>query len=352
MPKISLVAPVYGVEQYIDQFLESIRSQNFEDLEVILVDDGSRDRCPEIMDAFAKTDARYRVIHQQNAGVSAARNTGIEAASGEYIYIVDSDDFLAQNALEFLWAEAERTHADIIYGDWISERSGQSYYQKCFPHPFTTENSETIKKLQFAINNNNNKVNLRAPEFKCIYHLGGAPWRGMFRLSVIKDNGLKYDPYVRGLGDDILFSLHLYEYVKKVSYINKPIYHYRSTGTSYSHGYKEDYLETVDRIFEKQEEFLREFKKDEFAWGAYYTRVMIYLQQGMERYFKNMNNPKSEDERYAEFKETIKKQPYREAIRKAPIKYMGRKRLKYSTLMLRFHLSKLYWDSIDKRRNH
>lgn len=342
MAKISIVAPVYGVEQYIGQFLDSIRNQSFQDFEAILVDDGSKDNCPAILDAFAQEDARYKVIHQENGGVSVARNTGLAHVTGEYVYIVDSDDWLEPTALEVLWKEAERTNADIVYGDWIRERSSASVRQYCFPKAFVTEDADTLRALQFAVNNNS-KVLLSRPEFSEIRHLGGAPWRGMIKASVIRDNNLRFDPYVRGLGDDILFSLHLYEYIKKVAYIPEVIYHYRKLDNSYSHGFKANYLETVARIYEKQEDFLRNYKKDEFAWGAYYIRVLIYLQQGMQRYFRNTNNPRPETVRYQEFRELIRTEPYRSAIKKAPLQFVGKNRLRVSWYFLRYGLYRLYW---------
>lgn len=343
MPKISIIAPVYGVEKYIDQFLESIRNQTFKDLEVILVDDGSPDRCPEILDRFAESDERYRVIHQKNGGVSVARNTGIAAATGEYIYIVDSDDWLTPDAVELLCNKMDETGADIVYGDYILEKEDGALMQQCFSNEFVTENAETIRTLQFAIPTNNHPLNVSADEFSELRHFGGAPWRYMVRTAIIQDNELKYDPYVRGLGDDILFSLHLFEHIKKVAYMQKPIYHYRLMQASYSQGYKANYLESVQLIFDRLEDFLEKYHKDEFIRSAYYARVLLYLDQGMQRYFKNTQNPADAKERYRELKATLRKEPYRTAIKKAPLGQFQSRRFKYSMYMLRYGMTRLYW---------
>lgn len=344
MPRISIVAPVYGVEKYIDQFLDSVRMQTFQDFEVILVDDGSKDNCPQILDEFAAEDDRFHVIHQENGGVSKARNTGLRHVTGEYIYIVDSDDWLEPTALENLWKEAERTNADIIYGDWMAESSWGSERERCFPRAFETTDKFTIHTMQYAVCSNSHTLKINCPEFNLIQQFGGAPWRALIKASIIRDNQLTFDPYVRGLGDDVLFSLHVYEYVKKVVYMQEVIYHYRKLDTSYSHGFKADYLSTVARIYEKLETFLEQYHKDEFAYKAYYMRVLIYLQQGMQRYFKNPDNPKSEAERYNEFKKVIQAQPYSDAIKKAEASYFVSRRMKYSTLLLRCGLTKLYWN--------
>ena len=110
--EISVIVPVYGVEKYLPACIESILSQTFTDFELILVDDGSPDRCPAICDEAAERDVRVRVIHQANQGLSAARNAGIEAARGEWLVFVDSDDYIAPHFCEKLYQTAQRTDAD------------------------------------------------------------------------------------------------------------------------------------------------------------------------------------------------------------------------------------------------
>lgn len=102
-PLISIIVPVYNVEAYLERCVDSLRNQTYRNLELILVDDGSPDRCPGICDSLAEADDRIRVIHQENAGLSGARNTGINAAKGEYLAFVDSDDYVAENFIEALY---------------------------------------------------------------------------------------------------------------------------------------------------------------------------------------------------------------------------------------------------------
>ena len=111
---ISVIVPIYRVEKYLPACIDSILNQTFTDFELILVDDGSPDRCPEICDETAKRDARVRVIHQANAGLSAARNAGIEAAHGAWLSFVDSDDYIAPQFYEKLYQTAQRTDADCV----------------------------------------------------------------------------------------------------------------------------------------------------------------------------------------------------------------------------------------------
>lgn len=115
-PLVSIIVPVYGTEPYLSDCIASILSQTYRNIEVILVDDQSPDKCPEICDSFARKDARVIVIHQENKGVSGARNTGIRRASGEYLMFVDSDDELYPDALKVLIKDAEEIGADIVSG--------------------------------------------------------------------------------------------------------------------------------------------------------------------------------------------------------------------------------------------
>ena len=118
MKKVSIVVPVYNAEKVIGRCVESILSQDYTELEVILVDDGSRDSSPEILDGFAAKDPRVLCIHKENGGVSAARNTGLDRATGDFIQFCDADDWLAPEATKLLVRRAEDSAADLVVGDF------------------------------------------------------------------------------------------------------------------------------------------------------------------------------------------------------------------------------------------
>lgn len=116
MPQISVIVPVYNVEQYLSRCLDSIINQTYRNFEVILVDDGSPDKCPEICDYYALQDNRIKVIHKENGGLADARNVGLKASSGEFITFIDSDDFVSLCYLEVLLDGITRYNADISIG--------------------------------------------------------------------------------------------------------------------------------------------------------------------------------------------------------------------------------------------
>ena len=130
MIKVSIVIPIYNVEKYLRECVDSVLRQSYKDLEIILVDDGSPDRCGEICDEYARIDSRITVIHKPNGGLSDARNAGMELASGKYIYFVDSDDYILDDAIEKLVAASERYRTDILILDALN------YNEKGFTPPF------------------------------------------------------------------------------------------------------------------------------------------------------------------------------------------------------------------------
>lgn len=114
-PKVSIVLPIYNVEKYLRQSVNSAINQTLQDIEIILVDDGSTDASPQIADEYANKDSRVKVIHKKNGGLSSARNAGVRIARGKYVYYLDSDDYIAENAMEILYEKAEENDLDMVF---------------------------------------------------------------------------------------------------------------------------------------------------------------------------------------------------------------------------------------------
>lgn len=129
MPKVSVIVPVYNVAAYLPKCIESIQNQTESDIEIILVDDGSTDKSGAICDAYAKKDARIKVVHQENGGLSAARNTGIREAKADFLAFIDSDDYVDADLVEKAYTEALENDADIVaYGYQKVSESGEIGY--------------------------------------------------------------------------------------------------------------------------------------------------------------------------------------------------------------------------------
>ncbi len=124
--KLSVIVPIYNVEEYLDECIKSIVNQTYKNLEIILVDDGSPDHCPELCDIWAEKDSRIKVIHKENGGVSSARNAGLDAAAGDFIAFVDSDDYLDSDMYEIMLTQMREHNADMAQCGIVRENADGS----------------------------------------------------------------------------------------------------------------------------------------------------------------------------------------------------------------------------------
>lgn len=212
---ISVIVPVYRVEKYLPACIDSILNQTFTDFELILVDDGSPDRCPEICDETAKRDARVRVIHQANQGLSAARNAGIEAARGAWLSFVDSDDFLAPDFLETLHDAAVRAGADCaLCGVQLTDEAGEKIGQPLSVADGVRTGRSILETL------------CRAPAM--LYLI---VWNKLYRRDVFQT--LRYP--VGRRNEDTYLAVELFDTVQTVICVSKPMCFYRQRADSIMH---------------------------------------------------------------------------------------------------------------------
>lgn len=211
MNKISIIVPVYNVESYICKCVDSILVQSYKQIEIILVDDGSPDRCPEICDEYARKDKRIKVIHQENGGLSAARNSGIKVASGEYISFVDSDDYIDSDFIEQMYTCAEETNADIV----------------CCGMSVINSNRTLISVPEDVNCYTNDRMKLLVQP----HGVGDYYMNKFFRRSVLDEFELPEGK----LYEDI-YSMHiLFERAHIVVWLNKKLYNYRINESGISH---------------------------------------------------------------------------------------------------------------------
>ena len=213
MPKISIIVPVYNVEDYLAECLDSIIAQTLKDIEIICVNDGSEDGSDIILQAYRQRDSRIKVIKQENGGLSAARNTGMREATGKYIAFVDSDDAIASDALEILWKNAEKNNSDIVVFGFN-------------PRYFNTR--EHIDKWLYTANPTRNIVfNEYSPDvlFK---ETGSHPfvWRNLYKRDFIEKNQLQFSVGI--FGEDTIFQFQAFPHAKNISFIKDKLYYYRS----------------------------------------------------------------------------------------------------------------------------
>ena len=156
-PLVSIIIPVYKVEDYLSRCMDSILNQTYNNLEIILVDDESPDNCPQLCDEYAKKDARVKVIHKKNGGLSDARNAALEFITGKYCFFVDSDDFIQQNTIAYLVELAEKHQAEIVQCD-----RELGYNSKFTKEANYTEDNLTIYNNITIFESSDNKVTIWA----------------------------------------------------------------------------------------------------------------------------------------------------------------------------------------------
>lgn len=203
MPKLSVVVPVYKVEPYIHQCVDSILNQTFTDFELILVDDGSPDKCGEICDEYAKKDSRVKVIHKKNGGLSDARNFGIDVAQGEYITFVDSDDKIDKNMYQDMICYLEKNDLDIICCGTFLVRGEKKKFRSAYNSDKIFNKNEAIIEIL-----NGNLDNSAADK--------------VYKRSLFKD--IRY-PKGR-VYEDVATTYKLVYLADKVGYLKKPYYYY------------------------------------------------------------------------------------------------------------------------------
>lgn len=199
---ISIIVPVYNVEKYLRQCLDSIQQQSFTDWEAILVDDGSSDASPEICDQYAKEDRRFRVVHQENQGSSKARANGIKEAKGDWFAFVDSDDYVEADYLSSMMSAAEKSHADVVVSAYYS-----NYGEKADLSPNRPSALDRKTVITDTLNN--------------LMHAG--LWNKLFHRSVVEK--VDFPPY--SYYEDMVFWIRSLYACKQLAYNPVPSYHYR-----------------------------------------------------------------------------------------------------------------------------
>ena len=241
MPEVSVIVPVYNAEKYLAECVESILNQTIQDLELILVDDGSTDSSPAMCDAFAQQDSRVKVIHKPNGRASSARNAGMRAAMGEYIAFVDSDDWIDPDMYEKMLAQG----ADVCLCDYV-RFLGDSQY------PFTQAN------VQGGFYDRDQMILHIFPHLVIDgveYPITISNWAMLIKRSIVTENKLSYREDIlvsedAPFGSEVLYCANSFAYLKD-SYF----YHYRMTEGSASKSYKSWWWDSFLRINEETEKF-------------------------------------------------------------------------------------------------
>lgn len=223
MEKVSIIIPVFKTEGWLPDCLESCLNQTYRNIEVVLIDDGSPDKSGEICDKYASGDARIKVIHQANQGVSAARNHGLDCATGDYIVFVDSDDLVDTNAIETLLRIKAESDVEFVSCSSYSLLPDGNRKPALFHDERMTNKKEVIRRIS------ENKI-------------GYSVWGRLFKTDVIRKNRIRFDESIK-FGEDYCFLLEYLFYVDNMITSSNAIYYYRLETWDKTRHYQQEDLE-------------------------------------------------------------------------------------------------------------
>ena len=226
-PKISIIVPVYKVEQYLPKCIDSILSQTYQDWELLLIDDGSPDNSGKKCDEYAHKDERIRVFHKDNGGVSSARNLGLDYAEGDYVMFVDSDDWLSNDCLQTCVFELDKNKLDALQFGFTS---------------VTANNEKQLVKISSSILDGEQYI--KHNNFNvCV---GG----GIYKREIIEENKIRF-PLVLKLAEDQIFVFSFFKKTVRIKYLDRAMYYYLQRSDSAVHTPKsDDMLKSCEYLIE------------------------------------------------------------------------------------------------------
>lgn len=276
--KVSVIVPVYNVpERYLEKCVSSLVNQTLNDIEIILVDDGTPDTSGKLCDDFAKKDSRIKVIHQENKGLCGARNTGVRSSTGEWISFVDGDDWIEPNAYEKLYNIGTKNNVDVVMFGYEKDYQSKSvvmHYDKYFENEKVYNTKEDINYLQKMILNYNANCAMAPTKF--------------IRKSVIEKYNIYHDEKLRQGAEGIEFNIRLFSKIKSALFLNEIFYHYIYNDESITTVHNEKNHQMVIECFKKIKSEIN--NNDSEIMGWFYNRMKyVILTTAISGYFSRSN---------------------------------------------------------------
>lgn len=307
-PFFSIIVPCYNVEKYLRECVEPILHQTYSHWELILIDDGSKDRTPQLCDEYARKDSRIKVIHKENGGLVSARNAGYKAAKGDWLMYLDGDDWINTDTCEKLMMyTAKYPDIDIVFWKSIQELGTNSIKGKwnwiCsdLEHLYTGNECHELARHTL------------------IYKSGIATaYCKLIRADYAKTYGISHDDRLRQGAEGVEFSLRAFYYARKALYVNKYFNHYRYNPDSISKQINEKNTVYLTDCFRVIEEDIEKFQQKERFKEALYQRIVyVLIAIAMSTYF----HPANKDSllvKIRKYKAVIEKTPlFQTAVRKS-----------------------------------
>lgn len=314
-PKISIIVPVYNAEKYLRQCIDSLVNQTYKNIEIICVNDGSTDASLRILERYAATDSRVRVIDKVNTGVSDTRNVGLNYVTGDFLMFLDSDDWIDKETCSTAVARVIAHNADVVLWNYIREFKNESKNKVIFGQEQIVFTENNLKELHRRF------VGLYGEELSRPENADSIVpvWGKLYRASVIQQSGAKFvDTNIVGTSEDALFNLQVFGYVKTAIYICAFFNHYRKENiSSLTKGYKKNLQIQWKSLYQYIETYIKDNHCDVSFEVALKNRISLsVIGLGF-----NILRCEGRKKQYRALKQVIMSSDYRKAIEQLDLKY-------------------------------
>lgn len=269
-PKVSIILPVYGVEKYLSRCMKSVLNQTLKEIEIIMVDDGSPDLCPQLCDDFALQDDRVKVIHKTNQGLGFARNSGLEIATGEYIVFVDSDDFVDVDAFEILYNAAKESGVDAVFADAYIECPNGVWEKRQFTNTKRIISGHEMPKFVLDMIAGGKK-DIDRPYPMSV-------WRILYKREIIQNYRLTFLSERAVVSEDLPFQIDFFSHANNVLLLPYSFYHYCLNDSSLTNTFSPVKFErflTLYLLIKDKVQHIQEGNQRSGRFLVYYTRYHI-----------------------------------------------------------------------------
>ena len=255
MCKLSIIVPCYGVERFLPRCMESLTNQTLKDIEIILVDDESPDRVPQMCDEYARQDSRIKVVHKKNGGLGFARNSGLEVATGEYVAFADSDDFVDLEMYKTLYDDAVKEDADAVFCNLQKELPDGTWNKwEEMPERRVFRGKEVDALMLDIV--------ASAPNVKMDRKYQMSSCKGIYRRSIMESNGIRFLSEREVASEDLSFSVDCLSKCKTIVYRPECFYHYCLNGGSLTTKYLPEKFGRYKTLYHYVRERLQEYGDD------------------------------------------------------------------------------------------
>ena len=319
-PKVSILVPIYKIpELYLRTCIESLINQTLHEIEIILVDDGSPDKCGDICDEYAEKDARIKVIHKENEGLAAARNTAFDNSTGECITFLDGDDYLEYNACELAYKTLSENNVELVMWNQITEYSNSSKRIFSFGEDILTFDQDGCKNLQIRVLDFNGKI--------------AQVFAKLIRSDFLRKHNIRHVDELKQGAEGFVFNIQLFQYLSNAIYIPNHLLHYRYNEESISHTPNEKNYYLIIRCFEYIRGYIKGNDNERTLEEQLFNRILyVIVTTAITGYF-NPVNPQNYSERVRGFSVFLDEPLVKLSLQKASTNGLGIKRVIILTLI-------------------